>query len=82
MNSTGIALERRARRRWVAIILGLLVSQIGLTAVGIGAALHNQPKVVENYYDKAVHWDELHGRTRSAAGTPTPEKKVGESVDQ
>jgi hypothetical protein len=52
---------RRAAILWTSIILGLLLTQIGLCAWGVYCATKGKPVAVEeDYYNKAVHWDDTH----------------------
>jgi hypothetical protein len=52
------AVQRRAGRRWVAIIFGLLALQVGMTSVGIAIAVRHAPPIESDYYNKALRWDE------------------------
>ena len=60
MNDESIRYESRARRRWVGIILGLLSLQFALTGLGVSYALRGGKSAIveEDYYAKALHWDD------------------------
>ncbi|RMF43281.1 MAG: hypothetical protein D6753_05595 [Planctomycetota bacterium] len=52
------ALERRARRFWVGMIVGLLGLQIAIGVVSIMIATGDgSAAVLPNYYESAVNWD-------------------------
>lgn len=60
--------ERRAMWRWTGVIVGMLLLQIGLCAVGISAALRGKGMAVEaDYYNKALHWDDQAALARASA---------------
>ena len=47
-----------ASTRWIVAITGLLVGNLLAMALLIGAARSDQPKIIPEYYDKAVHYDD------------------------
>ncbi|GIW99150.1 MAG: hypothetical protein KatS3mg111_2483 [Pirellulaceae bacterium] len=52
------ATERRARRRWLSIIVGLLALQIAIGVGSIVLAVRDPTvAVTPNYYERAVNWD-------------------------
>jgi nitrogen fixation protein FixH len=60
--------ERRAMWRWTGVIVGLLLLQLALCAVGIAAALRGKGVAVEaDYYNKALHWDDQAALIRASA---------------
>ncbi len=51
-----------------ALIIGLLVMQIGLSLIGVYMATRSNANVVENdYYDKALHWDQQVAAEQASA---------------
>ena len=53
-------LNRRAAIRWTFFIVGLLLFNLSLVAIGVVEAIRTDPPVVKDYYNKAVNWDERH----------------------
>jgi len=52
---------RRAAVLWTSIIVGLLSLQVSLCAWGVYCATKDKNATIEeDYYNKALHWDELH----------------------
>ena len=47
-----------ASTRWIVAIIGLLAGNLLAMALLIGAARLDQPKIIPEYYDKAVHYDD------------------------
>ncbi len=47
-----------ASTRWIVAIVGLLGGNLLAMALLIGAARSDQPKIIPEYYDKAVHYDD------------------------
>lgn len=61
-------LSRRKAYLFPAIIIGLLVMQIGLCLIGIYYATRSNANVVESdYYDKALHWDQQVATEQASA---------------
>lgn len=61
MNETEVhaSVERRARRIWVSVIVGLLGIQVLIGAVSIHLATNDQSAaVVPNYHQAALDWDQ------------------------
>ena len=61
---------RRLGRVWIwpAIVVGLLVLQIGLSLAGVFLATRGQSFAVEDdYYNKALHWDDFAALERRSA---------------
>lgn len=51
-----------------ALVVGLLVMQVGLCFIGVYYATHSNANVVENdYYDKALHWDQQVAAEQASA---------------
>lgn len=51
-----------------ALIIGLLVMQIGLCFIGVYMATRSDANVVEHdYYDKALHWDQQVAAEQASA---------------
>ncbi len=44
--------------KWIVAVIGLLVANILAMTVLIGASHHDPSRVIDNYYDKAVHYDD------------------------
>lgn len=62
--------ETRARRRWVALILGLFVAQIGLWIGAIAFVSGDRSHaVVEDYDRAAVDWDARRRLEQASAAT-------------
>lgn len=62
--------EARARRRWVALILGLFVAQIGLWIGAIAFVSGDRSHAVVDDYDRAaVDWDERRRLEQASAAT-------------
>jgi hypothetical protein len=58
---------RRAVLTWSSIIVGLLLLQVGLCAVGVIAATRSKAVAVEaDYYNKALHWDQEKALLRAS----------------
>ncbi|MEN0020672.1 MAG: hypothetical protein AAF747_07310 [Planctomycetota bacterium] len=53
--------ERRSRRRWVATIVGLLAINMVACIITIYAATTRPATIEDNYYDRALNWDEHRG---------------------
>jgi len=73
--------NRRAGMQWPALVVGMLVLNMGICAVTIVAAVRTNPAVVPDYYDKALRWDELRTSgpeapradpAAAAPGAPSP----------
>lgn len=47
-----------AGTRWILAIVGLLVGNLVAMGVLMGAARLDAPKIIPEYYDKAVHYDD------------------------
>jgi len=59
--------ERRAMWRWTSIIVGMLLLQVVLCAIGVTAALRGKGVMVEaDYYNKALHWDDQAALVRAS----------------
>ena len=53
--------SRRAALLWTTIIVGLLSLQISLCVWGMYCATSGKPVAIEeDYYNKALHWDDTH----------------------
>lgn len=50
--------------RWPMLVVGLLLLNMGICAVTIVAATSNPITVEDDYYDKAVRYDELREDAR------------------
>jgi nitrogen fixation protein FixH len=62
--------EARARRRWVALILGLFMAQIGLWIGAIAFVSGDRSHAVVDDYDRAaVDWDERRRLEQASAAT-------------
>jgi len=59
--------ERRAMIRWTLAITGMLVFGILLSVGGAVIAVHGMPMVEEDYYNKAIHWDDQLDKARASA---------------
>ena len=65
--------EARARRRWVALILGLFVAQIGLWIGAIAFVSGDRSHAVVDDYDRAaVDGDERRRLAQASAATGSP----------
>jgi len=63
--------SRSSGWQWPAMIVGLLLLNVGVCAVTIVAATTTQPEIEEDYYRKALEWDEHRAElaAQSAAGS-------------
>jgi len=63
--------ERPQRKKayfFPALVVGLLLLQIGLCGIGFYMATRSNANVVENdYYDKALHWDQQVAAEQASA---------------
>lgn len=62
---------RAARLRWPMIIVGLLMGHVGAMALALHVAMgdagnRNGNKVIPDYYEKAVHWDDERAAQRAS----------------
>lgn len=61
--------------RWPTIVVALLATHVGLMAWAASVAVkRGQAPVIENYYQKALRWDEDR-RAREAAAASQPAVK-------
>ncbi|MFG0306759.1 MAG: hypothetical protein ACF8Q5_11160 [Phycisphaerales bacterium JB040] len=56
--------------RWPLLVVGLLLLNMGICAVTIIAATTSPITVEDDYYDKAVRYDELREDARTPRDTP------------
>jgi nitrogen fixation protein FixH len=61
--------QKRAGRRWIVAVVGLLILQMGLTLYGVGYAIRGgkSAAVEDDYYNKALHWDDHEALVRASA---------------
>jgi len=63
---------RRAGMQWPALVVGMLVLNMGICAVTIVAAVRTNPAVVPDYYQKALDWDEHRPDADARRGASNP----------
>jgi len=52
--------KKKTRSIWPFLIAGMLLAHVGGMLFIVTLCQRGKPAVIENYYEKAIHWDRDH----------------------
>lgn len=62
-----VRVERSAMRKWTVLIVGLLLLQVVFGGVTVALAMRGRGTVEQDYYNKALHWDDHEAMVQASA---------------